>query len=214
MGATQQFTATGHFSDGGSAAVAVTWSATGGTVSASGLFTAGPVPGTFRWSRPSRVARSAARRRDRHRRATGAHEHHGITRDRIARPDGQAAVHGHRALQRRRHRERGGELDRHRRDGLVRALHRRCDGWVVSGHGHGDGKRHRRQCRRHDHPTSESRRDRDLTEHPRAPQAIPEYRPVFGNRAAERRWHDAGRRRLDDDERPSSGNCAVQRDRR
>ncbi|MBP2648474.1 MAG: hypothetical protein H6Q77_2098 [Gemmatimonadetes bacterium] len=47
VAATQQFTATGHFSDGSSAAVTVSWTATGGTVSASGLFTAGPVPGTF-----------------------------------------------------------------------------------------------------------------------------------------------------------------------
>ena len=45
--ATQQFSATGHYSDGSSASVTVSWSATGGTVSASGLYTAGSVPGTF-----------------------------------------------------------------------------------------------------------------------------------------------------------------------
>lgn len=46
-GATQQFTATGHFSDGGMGSVAVTWTATGGTVSAGGLYTAGSVAGTY-----------------------------------------------------------------------------------------------------------------------------------------------------------------------
>ena len=46
-GATQQFTATGHFSDGSTATVPVDWTATGGTVTTSGLFTAGPVAGTY-----------------------------------------------------------------------------------------------------------------------------------------------------------------------
>lgn len=47
-GHTQQFTATGKFSDSSSAALAgVTFSATGGTVSGGGLFTAGTVAGTF-----------------------------------------------------------------------------------------------------------------------------------------------------------------------
>ncbi len=47
-GATQQFTATGHFSDGGTATVPVDWAATGGTVTTSGLFTAGPWPAPIR----------------------------------------------------------------------------------------------------------------------------------------------------------------------
>ena len=46
-GASQQFTATGHFSDGGTASVAVTWTATGGTISTTGLYTAGAVAGTY-----------------------------------------------------------------------------------------------------------------------------------------------------------------------
>ena len=40
-GATQQFSAVGRMSDNSTSSVAVTWSATGGTVSASGLYTAG-----------------------------------------------------------------------------------------------------------------------------------------------------------------------------
>ncbi len=47
-GATQQFTAAGTWSDGGSAVPPVTWTATGGTVSNSGLYTAGGTPGSFR----------------------------------------------------------------------------------------------------------------------------------------------------------------------
>ena len=46
-GATQQFTATGHFSDGGTATVPINWTATGGNVTTSGLFTAGSVTGTY-----------------------------------------------------------------------------------------------------------------------------------------------------------------------
>jgi hypothetical protein len=46
-GATQQFTATGHYSGGGTGSVAVTWTATGGTVSAGGLYTAGAVDGPY-----------------------------------------------------------------------------------------------------------------------------------------------------------------------
>lgn len=47
-GGTLQFTATGTYSDGTSKAVAATWSATGGTVSGSGLYTAGSTAGTYR----------------------------------------------------------------------------------------------------------------------------------------------------------------------
>lgn len=46
-GAAQQFTATGHFSDGTTAAITPTWTATGGAVSSSGLYTAGAVAGAF-----------------------------------------------------------------------------------------------------------------------------------------------------------------------
>jgi hypothetical protein len=46
-GATQQFTATGHYSGGGTGSVAVSWSATGGTVSGGGLYTAGAVDGPY-----------------------------------------------------------------------------------------------------------------------------------------------------------------------
>ncbi len=44
----QQFSATGRMSDGSTAAVSVTYAATGGTVSAAGLYTAGSTAGTFR----------------------------------------------------------------------------------------------------------------------------------------------------------------------
>lgn len=47
-GATQQFNATGTFSDATSATLAVGWSATGGTVTSGGLYTAGGTPGTYR----------------------------------------------------------------------------------------------------------------------------------------------------------------------
>ena len=46
--ATQQFTAVGKMSDGSTTAVTVTWSATGGTVSTSGLYKAGTTAGTYR----------------------------------------------------------------------------------------------------------------------------------------------------------------------
>lgn len=47
--ATQQFSATEHLSDGSSrAAAGVTWSATGGVVSTSGLYTSGTTAGTYR----------------------------------------------------------------------------------------------------------------------------------------------------------------------
>jgi len=46
-GAAQQFTAMAQFSDGGTAAATVTWSATGGTISQSGSFTAGSTPGEY-----------------------------------------------------------------------------------------------------------------------------------------------------------------------
>jgi len=49
IGATQQFGVTGEMSDGSSAAtVPVTYSATGGTVTAAGLYTAGSVAGSYR----------------------------------------------------------------------------------------------------------------------------------------------------------------------
>ncbi len=44
---TQQFTATGHYTGGGTGSVTVTWTATGGTISATGLYTAGAVDGTY-----------------------------------------------------------------------------------------------------------------------------------------------------------------------
>jgi hypothetical protein len=47
-GAAQVFTVTGIWTNGGSGAPAVTWSATGGTINGGGVYTAGPVPGTFR----------------------------------------------------------------------------------------------------------------------------------------------------------------------
>src|SRR5262249_24418906 len=47
-GATQLFAATCLTSSGGSVAVSVTWSATGGTISSSGKYTAGNKTGTFR----------------------------------------------------------------------------------------------------------------------------------------------------------------------
>ncbi|HTR22004.1 MAG TPA: hypothetical protein VMH88_14220, partial [Gemmatimonadales bacterium] len=46
--ATKQFSVVGKYSDSSTAAVAVNYSATGGTISAGGLYTAGKTPGTFR----------------------------------------------------------------------------------------------------------------------------------------------------------------------
>ena len=45
---TRQFSVTGTWSDGSSAAPTVTYTATGGTISAAGLYTAGATPGTYR----------------------------------------------------------------------------------------------------------------------------------------------------------------------
>ena len=47
-GETQQFTVLGRMSDGSATSVAVTWSETGGTISGTGLYTAGATGGTFR----------------------------------------------------------------------------------------------------------------------------------------------------------------------
>ena len=47
VGATVQFQATASMSDGGTTSPAVTWSATGGTISSSGLFAPGSNPGTY-----------------------------------------------------------------------------------------------------------------------------------------------------------------------
>ena len=47
-GAEQQFAATAHFSDGGTSAGTVTWTATGGTISSAGNYTAGTTPGEYR----------------------------------------------------------------------------------------------------------------------------------------------------------------------
>jgi hypothetical protein len=46
-GGTQQFSVGGSWSDGSSAVPSVTYSATGGTITAGGLYTAGATPGTF-----------------------------------------------------------------------------------------------------------------------------------------------------------------------
>ncbi|HVH13426.1 MAG TPA: hypothetical protein VM759_10255, partial [Longimicrobium sp.] len=48
VGKTVQFSAQGRYSDGTTKAVPVTWSATGGTISTAGLYTAGQTAGTFR----------------------------------------------------------------------------------------------------------------------------------------------------------------------
>jgi hypothetical protein len=47
-GGTRQFAATGEMSDNSTSSVAVTWSATGGTISSAGFYTAGSVAGTYR----------------------------------------------------------------------------------------------------------------------------------------------------------------------
>ncbi len=47
-GDTKQFTASGKMSDGSNSSVPVTWSETGGTISSSGMYTAGGSAGTFR----------------------------------------------------------------------------------------------------------------------------------------------------------------------
>ncbi|HEX8691060.1 MAG TPA: Ig-like domain-containing protein [Longimicrobium sp.] len=47
-GATQQYQAVGQLSSGGTSQVAVTWSATGGTISAGGVYTAGSTAGSFK----------------------------------------------------------------------------------------------------------------------------------------------------------------------
>lgn len=48
QGTTRTFAATGHFSNGTTAATPVTWTATGGTVTTGGVYTAGSTPGSFR----------------------------------------------------------------------------------------------------------------------------------------------------------------------
>ncbi len=48
QGASQQFNAFGVWSDGSTGTPAITWSATGGTVTSAGRYTAGSTPGTFR----------------------------------------------------------------------------------------------------------------------------------------------------------------------
>jgi parallel beta-helix repeat protein len=47
-GASQQFTAVGRLSDGSTESVPVSWTATGGSISPSGNYTAGQTPGTYR----------------------------------------------------------------------------------------------------------------------------------------------------------------------
>lgn len=47
-GGTAQFSALGRLSNGGTQAVAVTWTATGGVISGTGLYTAGALTGSFR----------------------------------------------------------------------------------------------------------------------------------------------------------------------
>ena len=46
--ASQQFSVVGRMSDGSTSGVTVNWTATGGTIGAGGLYTAGSTPGTFR----------------------------------------------------------------------------------------------------------------------------------------------------------------------
>lgn len=48
VGTSRQFTVTGVYSDGATRIPAVTWSATGGTITPAGSFTAGTIPGTYR----------------------------------------------------------------------------------------------------------------------------------------------------------------------
>jgi hypothetical protein len=48
VGASAQFSALGHFSNGTTGATSITWSATGGTISAAGLYQAGSTAGTYR----------------------------------------------------------------------------------------------------------------------------------------------------------------------
>ena len=47
-GATRSYSVTGHFSDGSTGAVGVTWSATGGSITGAGVYTAGGTQGTYR----------------------------------------------------------------------------------------------------------------------------------------------------------------------
>ncbi len=47
-GATQQFSAVGRMSDNSTSSVTVTWSATGGTITTGGLYTAGATAGSYR----------------------------------------------------------------------------------------------------------------------------------------------------------------------
>ena len=61
-GGTVQFAATGRLSNGASQTVPITWTSTGGTVSGTGNYTAGALPGTFRViaTGPGGLADSAA----------------------------------------------------------------------------------------------------------------------------------------------------------
>ncbi len=214
--ATQQFVATGHYSGGSTGTVAVTWTATGGTIDAAGLFTAGSGAGPWQVTATqiggSMLGTAAVTITPAPPALTSitvapasitliptataqftATAHYSDNSTGTIPVDWTAtggAVSG------------DGFYTAGATDGSYQVTATATGGTVS-----GSASRHDRDA------SSEPRRDRDLTEHSRPPQAK-DYSPVHGNRAAERRWHDAGRDRLDDDECPSSGNCALQRDRR
>ena len=72
VGATRQFTALGRLSDGSTTSVPVTWSETGGTITAGGLYTAGSTAGTFRVIAVRQGYQGGYRKRDYHEHAGSA----------------------------------------------------------------------------------------------------------------------------------------------
>ena len=122
-GGTGQFAVSGTWSDGSPAAPAATYSATGGTISTGGVYTAGATPGTFRVvatqlagtkadTSTVTIAASAGNPS-----SVGAHSFvadSGAGRSRAARCDGD--------LERRVHRRTGGDLLGHRRHGHHRRI--------------------------------------------------------------------------------------------
>ena len=140
--ATRQFTATGAYSDGTSKAVAVAWSATGGTVSASGLYTAPATSGTYRV-----IGRETGVGDGRHLHGHGgvgrrAHAHQAGAHpgDGVGAGGGHASVHGDGHVQRRHQQGGRGHVERHgghRR--RRRPVHGGPDGGDLPGDRRGDG---------------------------------------------------------------------------
>ena len=128
-GASQRFSAFAKLSDSSTTSASVTWQATGGTITSAGDYTAGTAGGTYLvraalvgsslWAQvPVTVTASSADRDAAHPEPLERHPDHRR----------HAADGGHRALQRWKHPDSAGHLDRQRRDPHERrTLHGRLD---------------------------------------------------------------------------------------